>query len=594
MATLNSSFINRPFNISVLSNNGTDQLRTLLAPAWVGSPNVRGTMDILQSCILTLVACIYTALHLDVPKKTTWQYLLWDKLRWVLVTLFAPEVTVYIAAVQLRHAWMLKSTLLKIRKEKQESRWSRDADFKIDLKYCFFIVMGAVRFDVHDILSFPDLNKSSRKYFDQHGVDRHSVRPGPAAIIRLAERGHWIRIRKVNIDDKSKANTIQKALVLLQVTWMVTQCLARRIYNLPLSLLEIHTIVHVICAMFLYACWFEKPLNIQEAVVLDTAKFRGELGVMLQRHYYSEKTTSMALYAPKHQQDDHLNLVDADGSPMQWIESQSGANMDMGNILPSGIALSRMCTSKLRNSSLYEIRDYHDMPVSFTLTHEFLARWDAILTTFSFEGRERLAEEAEVVMLESDATAGPQDIKPRQKILHLPMLEDFAPPCLSDWEKLFWEGRRILHIDGSSVSNAGKARSWKESITQPDFTSESRELVMLASILAGLYGGIHLTVWGQVFPSYVEEVMWKASCLLISGFIPISLVFTFANILVSKFESEAAMIVCEIVVNLASLPLLIGHIVARAFVIVESFLSLRQSPVGVFITPEWVEIFPHF
>jgi hypothetical protein len=114
--------------------------------------------------------------------------------------------------------------------------------------------MGAVRFSVHDMLSLPDLNEKDQKYFEHGG--RHSVRPGPAAIIWLAERGYWIRIRKENIDDKSKANTIQKALVLLQVSWMVCQCIARRICNLPLSLLEIHTVVHVACAVFLYACWF--------------------------------------------------------------------------------------------------------------------------------------------------------------------------------------------------------------------------------------------------------------------------------------------------------------------------------------------------
>jgi hypothetical protein len=72
MVDLNSSIITQPWNMSVVSDNGTDQLRNLVAPAWVGSPNVRGSMDILRSCILTLVACIYTALHLDVPRKTTW------------------------------------------------------------------------------------------------------------------------------------------------------------------------------------------------------------------------------------------------------------------------------------------------------------------------------------------------------------------------------------------------------------------------------------------------------------------------------------------------------------------------------------------
>ena len=111
-----------------MTNNGTDELRRLIAPSFVGTPNVRGTMDILQSCILTLVACIYTALHLDVPGKTTWQFLLREKSKWVAITLFAPELAVFVAASQLRYAWDLRSALRKIQKEKQAANWQPEAE----------------------------------------------------------------------------------------------------------------------------------------------------------------------------------------------------------------------------------------------------------------------------------------------------------------------------------------------------------------------------------------------------------------------------------------------------------------------------------
>lgn len=86
---------------------------------WVDSPNVRGTLDILQSCVLTLVACIYTALHLDVPLKTAWHEVFLYKLKWVLITLFAPEISVYMAADQLQQAWSLKKRLLSLVPEVQ-------------------------------------------------------------------------------------------------------------------------------------------------------------------------------------------------------------------------------------------------------------------------------------------------------------------------------------------------------------------------------------------------------------------------------------------------------------------------------------------
>jgi hypothetical protein len=59
------------------------------------------------------------------------------------------------------------------------------------------------------------------------------------------------------IQDKSKAGLIQKGLVIIQVGWMVIQCIARRAYGLPLTLLEVHTLVHVVCALIMYLFWIE-------------------------------------------------------------------------------------------------------------------------------------------------------------------------------------------------------------------------------------------------------------------------------------------------------------------------------------------------
>jgi len=79
-------------------------LRTINVTFWVPSPEFRGTISILQSCSLTLVACVYTALHLNVPRKTDWKHMLLTKLKWVINTVLAPEVVLFIAAEQLRQA----------------------------------------------------------------------------------------------------------------------------------------------------------------------------------------------------------------------------------------------------------------------------------------------------------------------------------------------------------------------------------------------------------------------------------------------------------------------------------------------------------
>ncbi|KAK3343474.1 hypothetical protein B0T25DRAFT_554405 [Lasiosphaeria hispida] len=82
-----------------------------------------------------------------------------------------------------------------------------------------------------------------------------------------------LKIPVSTIEDRSKADTIQKGLVLLQVAWMALQCITRKALGLPLTLLELHTMVHVVCAMVMYAFWFEKPLDLRNAELLNHADF---------------------------------------------------------------------------------------------------------------------------------------------------------------------------------------------------------------------------------------------------------------------------------------------------------------------------------
>lgn len=37
--------------------------------SFVSAPNVRGTLDILWSCLATIIACTYTVLHLNIPEQ---------------------------------------------------------------------------------------------------------------------------------------------------------------------------------------------------------------------------------------------------------------------------------------------------------------------------------------------------------------------------------------------------------------------------------------------------------------------------------------------------------------------------------------------
>lgn len=127
--------------------------------------------------------------------------------------------------------------------------------------------MGGLRIHVSDVAPLISVQ-------DIHGdeirieVQRKLATPGSTIVLTtrgaqsLAKMGMWFYVSGQVIKNKSKANTIQKALVMLQVSWMFLQCIARKIYGLPLTLLELHTMVHVFCAFLMYTFWFSVSYHV--------------------------------------------------------------------------------------------------------------------------------------------------------------------------------------------------------------------------------------------------------------------------------------------------------------------------------------------
>lgn len=65
---------------------------------WTDEPPGRGTLSILVSCISTLVLCVYSAIHLNLPSRNEgrFQYM-WRHFKWSLIGIFGPELVVWTA-----------------------------------------------------------------------------------------------------------------------------------------------------------------------------------------------------------------------------------------------------------------------------------------------------------------------------------------------------------------------------------------------------------------------------------------------------------------------------------------------------------------
>jgi len=59
---------------------------------WKAEPQNRGTFSILSTCILTLVLCVWKAIHVNIPEYSKTADLFWRKAGWVMMALFTSEL----------------------------------------------------------------------------------------------------------------------------------------------------------------------------------------------------------------------------------------------------------------------------------------------------------------------------------------------------------------------------------------------------------------------------------------------------------------------------------------------------------------------
>jgi hypothetical protein len=241
---------------------------------FVSAPNVRGTLDILWSCVATIIACTYTVLHLNIPEQRDekdrdrgwkkdvkwWWKTMRTTINWTLVTVLAPEWYFGTAIQELTDARRLLRDLQSLPKGQHLARgWT--------LAHAFFINMGGFRILVHDISddwpslivlkgeSFVKLLQKQSHILGQSGQPHGKVLPTESDIL-----------------DRSKSDRSAKSVTVLQVSYFCISCFVRLARNLPITLLELGTLGFAACSIVSYAVLFKKPRAVNSTVILQDLK----------------------------------------------------------------------------------------------------------------------------------------------------------------------------------------------------------------------------------------------------------------------------------------------------------------------------------
>ncbi|KAG2051791.1 hypothetical protein BDR06DRAFT_573822 [Suillus hirtellus] len=264
---------------------------------------------IIFSSVLTLFACIYSAIHPNIssPKESGHHYIIWRQLSMTIMALIAPELIVAWAMRQWFSAHQVTRQFersgypnLIIRPDSEDSvevpaTGNCFTRFLLRLPFVRLLILLAKgplsvpvflwRFlcaPMRFVASWIEPEPSESDLEDYNWTQTHSffvlmggfmlyVDGKPYLTLRPDYILKFIQAKCIDVPtltakqirDRSKGNAISKALVVLQVAWFVLQLITRAIYHLETTQLEVGTLAFAVLSFLTYAMWWDKPLDVR-------------------------------------------------------------------------------------------------------------------------------------------------------------------------------------------------------------------------------------------------------------------------------------------------------------------------------------------
>uniref|UniRef100_L7J1S9 Wax synthase domain-containing protein n=1 Tax=Pyricularia oryzae (strain P131) TaxID=1143193 RepID=L7J1S9_PYRO1 len=450
---------------------------------YVPDPRGRGTPSLLVSCILTLIVCVWSALHLNVPPRTqsTSRNILLNA-QWIIAGMYAPEMVVFVAWRQ----WSSARLLQKMITEAADGKAGPSTDWT--MTHSFFACTGGFAFEFDEL----DLVQDAEQ--DREAMPTPRLTLTARGVALLARCGHLPHVPREEIDDKSKANSLAKTTVLLQATWMLIQAVGRLIAGLPVTLLEVNTVAHVLCALSMYILWWHKPLLPQQPIILRDKEL-----IPLATFMYSSSEMS-----------GYLNPTRV--RSQTWIKTLF-AHLSLYSKTPE---LETLCirttfdpqtaregnTSPLKKTGSLEtvsgITFFHQAPNDCLAILQAQRRKDT--GTAFFERRPRVLGQGTKPSVAS-----------KRRWLNLAVAIDTYPQLMQHDRLLLRHhvGRaNCVHLKPEQlmVDHVG---NWPSS----DLLRDVDGLVvgMVLWLANFVYGGIHMAAWNDHFPTEAEKWLWRGS-----------------------------------------------------------------------------------
>lgn len=433
--------------------------------------------------------------------------------------------------------------------QKTRRKDSRSSFRPWSIRQAFFANAGGLAVDSSSF------HPHKRLAFTRHGI------------LELAKAGILPSFNDDLMDDKSRADVFTKCFVCLQAGWFVAQFVGRTAQSLPVTLLELHTICHVVCAAIIYGLWWYKPYDVIHPLVIDDQR------VIDMAAFFGQEPSITFETSSEHECTNYLLLT------AEMVRS--------AHLFPSGrlIGYRSMVYQTLCETFGSHIGDMYLEP-----TME-----KAVVDRIKICRQVEMANRA-IHRLRSHNIHIRFDVVPSNILgQHISFDEPFVADEASNLFESCSLGRRC-----------GPTNSW--------FAKFYRYRLVLFAILFTLYGAFHLAAWNYPFPTPAEMWLWRGSTLVLasSPLICIACGLSTAAFVASweaasdAKEKEKGFALRVFWGLLLTVTIILGLIVsgfvvipiflwapARLILLGQSFASLRSCVARVYATTAWSQFMPH-
>ncbi len=427
--------------------------------------------------------------------------------------------------------------------------------------------------------------------------------------------------------DKSKADGLKKTIVCAQALWFCVQCFTRLAQALPVSLLEVNTFAHAVCTLLIYVLWWHKPLDVEEPTEVEDPRLLPIFAYM-----WMTSRVSANDYTGDNiggQLRDEFDCIWPFENPVPGdliLQARTPEATDPGNF-PSAkghpLESSQQGFTEITVPEKSLVPGHHDYdwrryPSSKTSMH---MAWSYLLWTWYGDKWSTLPS-AIKHMLRLFSNRSPGRSSRSTAIDHLSL------QSLARWELAHSAIKRYdleldLRIRHAMPVNGLRLRS-RITLRQRNVVLSPRLLHMGTAVAtsAASYGTLHLLAWNAVFPSPVEQLLWRISASCVTGnlmllgltarlisFQPMTKLWPWISARLetaskarrAKFSWASigdglvgALLVIILCMWWSLFPALwFSYVLSRMYLVVESFRSLAYLPPGVFQTPTWPAYLPH-